>query len=190
MLWPKLQSSILWTLVSNDFGGKCAHTARTPQSLADLGQIKAEILPNIREHLLVPVEGASWVGLGCFSCARQAQSITEKYFSLEFWVPLLTQDRECRQRSTTACRPAPSSYTFCHKAPSLANSKLCAIVKHMYSRAVGKRVMCDYEIHFFFFKKRRHLFWEQRMKSKLQSETRLPTAKLQNNKTLNKLNRK
>lgn len=58
-----------------------AHTARALPSQADLGQIKAEILPNTCEHLLVPVEGASWVGLGCFSCARQAQSITEKYFS-------------------------------------------------------------------------------------------------------------
>lgn len=54
---------------------------RTPQSQADIGQIKAEILPNTCERLLVPVEGASWVGLGCFSGARQAQSITEKYFS-------------------------------------------------------------------------------------------------------------
>lgn len=58
----------------------------------------------------------------------------------------------------------------------------------MDSRAVGKQVMCDYEIHFF-LKKRRHLFLEQRLKIKLQSETRPPTAKLQN-KTLNKLNRK
>lgn len=64
--------------------GKRAHTARTPQSLTDLGQIKAEILPNTCERLPVPVEGASWVGFGRFSCARQAQSITEKYFSLEF----------------------------------------------------------------------------------------------------------
>lgn len=41
---------------------KRAHTARTPQSFADLGQIKAEILPNTWERLLEPVKSASWVG--------------------------------------------------------------------------------------------------------------------------------
>lgn len=74
--------------MSNDFGVKRAHTARTPQSLADLGQIKAEILPNTWECLLEPVESASWVGFvlilnysAASAAARQAQSITEKYFS-------------------------------------------------------------------------------------------------------------
>lgn len=43
---------------SNDFGVKRAHAARTPQLLADLGQIKAEILPNTWEAF-------AWACRGC-----------------------------------------------------------------------------------------------------------------------------
>lgn len=79
MLWPKLQSGIfyeLWFLMI--LAVKRAHTARAPQPLADLGQIKAEILPNTCERLPEPAEGASWVAFGRLGAARQAQSITEK----------------------------------------------------------------------------------------------------------------
>lgn len=130
VLWPKLQSGVLWTLVSNDFGVKRAHTARTPQLLADLGQIKAEILPNTRERLLEPVEDASWVGFvlifelfDCSGGARQAQLINRReVFFIRLLSATLTQDWRCGQRRTTACRPAPSFYSFCHKASLQAKS--------------------------------------------------------------------
>lgn len=85
--------------MSNDFGVKRAHTARTPQSLADLGQIKAEILPNTWECLLEPVESASWVGFvtdfelfGCFGCCQTGSIDHREVFFIRVLGATLTQD--------------------------------------------------------------------------------------------------
>lgn len=59
-------------------GVKRAHTARAPQLLADLGQIKAENLPNSWEHLLEPIQGASWVGFILILNYSAASAVPER----------------------------------------------------------------------------------------------------------------
>ena len=61
-----------------------------------------------------------WTVLRC-----QTGSINHReVFFIRVLSATLTLDWWCGQRRTSACRPAPSFYTFCHKAPLLAISGL------------------------------------------------------------------